>query len=232
MNKLVLFALLLFCCSAVAQRTVDVDKLEGSALAFFSTAGGVPVLSAKFVRLVEGTPYFTDQWLKGKVLIGRSEYRNLILRINILETSLEFRDIKGEAMVCSMPVEQVVLNDSLTGAQYSFAHSSFLPENPDLKRLAWLQLLNAGQAGLYKLSKKQIHEDRPYGSAITEQRISNLNSYYLLFNKQWTRIKKTSDVAEVLSSKKQHLLDYIKKNHLNDKEEKDMIELIIYYNTL
>ena len=228
--------LLFFCCLfqlsvVLAQRVIDVDKYEGSALNFFRTVGGEPVMNTKFVRLVEGTPYFSEAWMKGNVFIDESEYRNLLLRVNILETSLEFRDSKGEAMVCTQPIKKVILNDSVKAAQYSFTHSSFLPENPDFKR-TWLLQLADGKASLYKVDKKQINESRPYGSATTEQRINTISSYYLLFNNQLTRIKKTSDIADILSLQKPALLDYIKTNHLGQRDDKDMTQLVNYYNTL
>jgi len=169
--------------------------------------------------------------MKGNVFIEESEYRNLYLRVNMLETALEFRDIRGEAMVCTQPIKKVVLNDSTKGVQYTFTHSSFLPENPDLRKM-WLLQLADGKAGLFKLEKKQLNESRPYGSATTEQRITSVNSIYLLFNNQLTRVKKTSDIPEMLASQKSALLDYIKTNRLGQKDEKDMVQLVNYFNTL
>jgi len=217
--------------AVMSQRVIDVDKYDGSALNFFRTVGGEPVMNTKFVRLVEGTPYFNENWLKGNVVIEESEYRNLLLRVNILETALEFRDTRGEAMVCTQPIKKVILKDSVKGLQYTFTHSSFLPENPDVKKM-WLLQLADGKAGLYKLEKKQLNESRPYGSATTEQRITSINSIYVLFNNQLTRIKKTSDIPEILTSQKAALLDYIKSNRLSQKDEKDMVQLVNYFNTL
>ena len=229
-----LFFVLLFFLSPLflsAQRIIDVDKFEGSALTFFRVVGGEPMSNTKFVRLVDGTPYFSDRWMKGTVVVEESEYRNVLLRVNILETSLEFRDKMGEQMVCTMPIKQVVLNDSISGAKYHFIHSSFLPENADTKQ-SWLLELASGSANLYKHEKKIINENRPYNSATTEQRILNTYTYYVLFEKQLRRVKKTSDIAELLASKKPILLDYIKTNKLSAKDEKDMARLVNYFNTL
>jgi hypothetical protein len=214
-----------------AQRIIDVDKYEGSALTFFRVVGGEPMSNTKFVRLVDGTPYFTDRWMKGTVLVEDSEYRNVFLRVNILETSLEFMDKKGEQMVCTMPIKQVVLNDSISGAQYHFTHSSFLSENAETKQ-SWLLELASGHAKLYKHEKKIVNENRPYNSATTEQRILNNYAYYILFENQLRRVKKTSDIAELLVSKKPALLDYIKTNKLSAKDEKDMTRLVNYFNSL
>jgi len=228
---LFLFFLVFSTVVGFAQRIIDVDKLEGSALNYFRTVNGEPSMYTKFVRLVEGTPYFSDKWMKGNVFIEDNEYRNFYLRVNILETTLEFMDRKGEQMTCTMPIKEVLLKDSLSGTNYRFFHSSFLPQNPEIRQ-SWLLELVTGAAKLYKLEKKQINEIRPYGSATTEQHILSTYGYFLLFNNELRRIKKFPDVTEFLSGKKEVLDGFIKSNRLNIKSEKDLIRLIEYYNSL
>jgi hypothetical protein len=233
MTTRVIFFSFLFASSinSFAQRVIDVDKFEGSALHFFKAVGGEPLMNTKFVKLVEGTPYFTDRWIKGSVFIDDNEYRNFYLRVNIMETTLEFMDRKGEQMICTMPVKRVILTDSLKETQYRFVHSAFLPDHPEAKK-SWLLELVSGTAKLYKLEKKQVNEIRPYGSATTEQHIVNSYVYFVLNDKEIKRIKKLSDVSDLLASKKDMLDEYIKTNRLNAKSEKDLIRLIEYYNTL
>jgi len=229
-----IFFFLLFIFFSVvgfAQRIIDVDKLEGSALNYFRTVNGEPSMYTKFVRLVEGTPYFSDKWMKGNVFIEENEYRNFYLRVNILETTLEFMDRKGEQMICTMPIKEVLLKDSLSGTNYRFFHSSFLPQNPEIRQ-SWLLELVTGTAKLYKLEKKQINEIRPYGSATTEQHIISSYGYFILFNNELRRIKKLSDVTELLSGKKEALEEFIKSNRLNVKSEKDLVRLIEHFNSL
>jgi hypothetical protein len=226
-----LLVMLLFPVDVFAQRVVDVDKFDGSALSFLRTVGGEPLANTKFVRVVEGSPYFSEQWMKGNVLIEESEYRNLYLRLNVFETALEFLDTRGDAMVCTQPIKKVLLNDSIKGVQYHFIHSSFLPQSPDIKR-AWLMQLADGPAGLYKLEKKTINEIRPYGSATTEQHIVDSYTYFVLYNNSMYKIKKTTDIPDILNNKKTAIADFIKTNDLSSKAEKDIIRVINYYNTL
>lgn len=56
--------------------------------------------------------------------------------------------------------------------------------------------------------------------------------YYLLSDNKLTRIKKTTDIPEILSTQAQALGDYIKSKKLSSKEENDMVQLVSYYNTL
>jgi len=232
LNRLLIIIsyMLLFTCSN-AQRVIDVDKFDGSAMTLLKSVGGEPFSSARFVRVVDGSPYFTDQWLKGSVFVEESEYRNVLLRLNIFETTLEFKDVKGEVMVCTQPVKKVALRDSASGSSYNFVHSAFLPTSSEFKN-CWLLELVAGNVSLYKLAKKQINEVRPYGSATAEQHITTNYSYFILQNNNFTRIRKIGDIFEILSNKKNELQEYIKVNKLSSKEESDFVKLISYYNSL
>ena len=232
LNRLLVIALCTISAPTIsAQRVIDVDKFDGSALSFLKSVGGEPLSNTKFVRVVDGSPYFVDQWMKGSVFIEESEYRNIFLRLNILETSLEFKDSKGELMICTQPVKRIVLTDSAAGASYTFVHSGVLPSTPEFKNV-WLMELVAGNASLYKLAKKQINEVRPYGSATNEQHIQTSYSYFLFQNNTFTRIKKVFDVADALSNKTRELQDFVKSNKLSNKDEADLIKLVAYYNTL
>src|SRR5689334_12702275 len=227
---LILLCACLSILTARSQAVVDVDKFDGNAMSFFKAVGGEPNSNTKFVRVVEGSPYYFDTWMKGSVQIGDKEYRNLFLRLNVLETTLEFRDRKNEIMICTEPVKRVTLLDTANGSSTSFIHSSFLPSLADLKN-SWLLELSTGKAALYKLTKKLINEVRPYGSATNEQHILTSYSYYLLQNNTITRVKKTSDVVELLPDKKSELQDFVKSNKLSNKEG-DMTKLVQYYNSL
>ena len=70
-----LFFAILLCSSTIsllAQKTVDLAEGNTSAMSpsFFSVVGGEPVVFAKFAKIVEGTPYFSDEWMKGNVVIN------------------------------------------------------------------------------------------------------------------------------------------------------------------
>src|SRR5690349_4385675 len=112
---LILLCACLSILTARSQAVVDVDKFDGNAMSFFKAVGGEPISNTKFVRVVEGSPYYFDTWMKGSVQIGDKEYRNLFLRLNVLVTMLESKDKKGEMMICTEPVKRVVLVDTPSG---------------------------------------------------------------------------------------------------------------------
>ena len=229
------FVMLLVMISAAvsAQQNVNVDKNDQSALTFFDVVGGAPIMRAKFTRLVEGSPYFNDEWSKGRVLIenNTSEFKNVFVRLNLLEVTLEFRDPHGEQLTCSSPVRRVKLVDAARATEAVFVHSTFLPAEKEFKKAEWLQELSVGKMNLYKWHKKRLIESRPYNSATYEQRISTVFQYYVMVNDQFVKIKRAADIIGLAGDKKNQLEEYIKTKNLDGKDETAMTEVVAYYNS-
>ena len=125
--------LLFFCLSAFYsgynQVVVDVDKtrIPVSNQVFYS-AGGYPVSTAKYVRLVSGSPYFSETWMKGSILINDStEYGNIRLRLDLLDGSLGYLNAKNEEMISFQTFKGISLVDTVNGGSYLFVHSSAIP---------------------------------------------------------------------------------------------------------
>ncbi|MEL1693633.1 hypothetical protein V2W55_20155, partial [Acinetobacter baumannii] len=67
--------LLLFSLLAYSQQTVvDVDKSNGLPQNAFYTVSGSPVVGYRFVRLVQGTPFFKESWMKCIAVSDEGKY--------------------------------------------------------------------------------------------------------------------------------------------------------------
>jgi hypothetical protein len=232
-TSLMLF-MILIAATSMAQQNINVDKNDQSALNFFDVVGGAPVMRAKFTRLVEGSPYYSDEWSKGRILIenNTAEFKNVYVRLNLLDVTLEFRDPAGEELTCSSPVRRVKLVDPVKSTEAIFVHSSFLPASKEFKKGEWLQELAVGKISLYKFHKKRLTESRPYNSATYEQHISTVFFYYAMLNDQFVKIKKASDISELAGDKKAQIEEFIKSKNLDGKDEKAMTEVVAFYNSL
>lgn len=230
MLKLVLSSVfLLLCFYCTAQRVVDVNKdnVNVGALVFFSA--GEPFSPVKYVKVVEGTPYFKEEWMRGSVLSKDNvEYMNLQLRLDLLSNTLEYIDKNGQQMVTTTPVREVRLVDSMTGQSFVFVHSSSIMENAPEQ--TWLQAVVSGKASLYKKINKSLLESKPYGSASTEQKILSTDQYYLFTGNSLYRIKKFKDLPGMLPGKKTETSKFISDKKLSGKAEQDYIDLVSFYN--
>jgi len=221
--------------NAISQKTIDVDKEATTGSGAFNhmyTVGGTPFVMAKFSRVVEGSPFFNEQIMKGAIILsGGKEYKNVLIRLNLLESQVNYLDEKQIEMIATTPVREVVLWDTIQKKDYRFISSTYMETTPAPEK-GFYELLHAGKAKLYKQHKKLIRENRPYGSATFEQTIQTEMGYFILTNNQWTRIKKLKDLPAIFPDKKTELQKFISDKKLSGDKQENFEAVIAYYNSL
>jgi hypothetical protein len=229
LKKYITIPAILVSTSIVAQRVVDVNKDNVNAAALVYGVGGEPFSSYKYVKVVEGSPYFKEEWLRGSLISKDSnEYTNLRLRLDLVANTVEYIDKSGQQMVATAPVRELRLVDSLTGKSHEFVHSSTL--GVDNVTTGWYQRLVSGKIALYKRTVKQIQESRPYSSATIDQKITVNEQYFLQKGSYFTRIKKFKDLPDLLSDKRTLITKTSSDNKLNGKSDQDYIDIFLAYN--
>lgn len=224
---------LLFTCLASFSQTIDVDKNDKRLAAINNlSTSGTPYINAKFVRVVSGSPFFNDQMMRG-ILISRdnTEYRNIIIRLNLLESQVNFLNNKQEELIVGSPLREVTLMDTVNQKNYHFIFSDHI-ESTDKVEKGFYQLLQKGKAGLYAQHKKVLKETRAYNSATYEQSIETYVTYCVLLGGQWKKINKIKDLPAVLSDKKSEVQEYISSKGLSGYKQENVESVIKYYNSL
>ncbi|HYE56031.1 MAG TPA: hypothetical protein VD996_14365 [Chitinophagaceae bacterium] len=210
-----LLAICLLCSACVfGQGRVNVtnDDINMQLGTFFQAVNGVPINTNSFYKVVEGSPFFKEHWMKGSASLGEDkEFHNLRLKVNLMDDKIHFMDAAGNEIICSTPINRVKVTDSLTGKEHRFVHSSTIPNTPEI-RSVWLELVTDGKAQLYCHHKKNISETRPYGSATLEQRILTSDLYYVRVGDRTVRIKKLSDIYPLLTGQEEAAQQWAKKN--------------------
>ena len=208
-----LLIVILLCSSTIslqAQKTVDVTEGNASAMSpsFFSVVGGEPVVFAKFAKIVEGTPYFSDEWMKGNVVMnGEKQFTGIYLKLDLYNNEVHYRDPKGNELVAITPIQRIILFDSTAQLVFNFVNGEYINANGHLK--GWYQLLAEGKASVFKQIEKQMNENKPYGSATIERSVQTTFQYYALYNGNFIQVKKFKEIPDVLSDKK----DEVKQIH-------------------
>ena len=234
MKNMLLILSVLINSDLVCQKVIDVEKNDYKVTSSqFYAVGGEPVSSTKYVRVVRGTPYFRDFFIKGKVIMmAGNVYDSILLRLDLRDNTLQYIDPGGKEMIVTSPaVRSVIFYDSASGKIYEFDHSAFWQATNKIEK-GWYQLIADGQAALYKRLIKVINENQPYGSATMEQTIIDITEYYIFVNSVFTHIKKFKAITELLNDKKDMLNKYISINRLTGRSDSDYIALIDYYNNL
>jgi len=123
---------ILLCSSTIslpAQKTVDVAEGNVSAMSpsFFSVVGGEPVVFAKFAKIVDGTPYFSDEWMKGNVVInGDKQFTGVYLKLDLYNNEVHYRDVKGSELVAVTPIQRLILFDSSSQLVFNFVNGAYI----------------------------------------------------------------------------------------------------------
>ena len=230
------FIIILLSCSTIstlAQKTVDVSDGNVSAMSpsFFNLVAGVPVVSARFAKIVEGTPYFNDEWMKGTVVMNSDDhFTGVYLKLDLYNNEVHYRDAGGNELVATTTIKKIILFDSAAQRIFNFINGEYINANSHIK--GWYELLVEGEASAFKQIRKQINEDKPYGSATVEQSIHTSFLYYTLYNGNFVLIKKFRDIPDVLRDKKDQVTKYIKDNKLAGKSDDDYRSVFDYYNAL
>ena len=232
MKRLISCCLLFISLPSFSQ-TIDVDKNDKRLAAISNlSASGTPYINAKFVRVVSGSPFFNEQMMRG-ILISRdnTEYRNIIIRLNLLESQVNFLNNKQEELIVGTPLREVTLLDTITQKNYHFIFSDHI-ESTDKVEKGFYQILQKGKAGLYAQHKKVLKETRAYNSATYEQNIETYVTYYLLLGGQWKKINKMKDLPALLIDKKTEVQEYINSKRLSGYKQEEVESVINYYNSL
>jgi hypothetical protein len=234
-------SLFIFCClfliwiNSFSQRTIDVDKDpngNGGILQNAYAVGGKPFVTAKFSKVIEGSPLFNEQMMYGKIISSEGkEYKDLPVRLNLLESQVNFIGNKQVEMIATSAVREVVLSDTVQKIDHRFIFSEYI-DIPDKPEKGFYELLETGKAELYKQHKKKLWESKPYGSATIEQKIQTEIRYFILVNGQWIRIKKVEDLTTAFYKKNKEITKFITEKKLSENSDSNFEAITAYYNSL
>jgi|GWRWMinimDraft_5_1066013.scaffolds.fasta_scaffold03477_2 hypothetical protein len=228
----VLLVLLLTSLYSFSQKVVDVGKDLIATSNLFYIVNGEPVNNAKYVRVVDGSPYLNEAWADGKIILsGGRLYDNIKLRIDLVDNTLHYLTPDGTELIATTLVRSVLLKDPVTQLFTRFDNADFIPCTIKNDK-GWYQILDSGTVTVYKSYRKNILESKPYGSATYEQTITTNFQYYIYKNAMLIPVVKFKQLPDMLQDKKSELQEYIYSNNLTGKTDADYVRFISYYNSL
>lgn len=215
-----------------AQSVVDVDKSAGVPPTAFFTVNGTPFINVKYVRVVDGSPYFGDRWMNALAIAGNGRrYRTSKAKLDLLDNSVHFLNHKDDEFVSSEPLQQITFTDTVANASYQFIHSSAVPALAGSKA-GWYRQLVAGKVSLFQHIIKNIQESKPYNSAVAEQRIHTFEEYLVVYNGQVQKARKPKDLPPLLADGRAELEEFLKSGRANGSTAEQLTALVNHYNSL
>ena len=161
---------------------------------------------------------------------GDNQFSGIYLKLDLYSNEVHYRDPKGNELVAVTPIQKLILFDSSSQLVFNFINGLYINANSHVT--GWYQLLAEGKATVFKQIKKQVSENKPYGSATIERSLQTSFQYYALYNGNFIQVKKFKEIPDVLGDKKNEVSQYIKSNNLSGKTDDDYRTVFNYYNGL
>ncbi|WP_430971882.1 hypothetical protein [Sunxiuqinia rutila] len=179
---------------------------------------------------IDGSPYLTEEFVKGSIQKDRTSYEGVPLRYNAFDDRMEFLSKSDLVLYVTNPeqYQKFILQDKTY--IYRKAPGSKSEEQ------GFFQLLEEGTVNLLKKESISLLESQP-AKPFSDPKPASFKarpaSYYLsLSNGELIQISKEKDLLKALKSQKEALESYIDQHKMNVKREDDLQKVIAYANTL
>jgi hypothetical protein len=227
-----LFVFFSVSAQGVGEQRKNIHIMGGS---LFYSVGGQPVITTEFFKVVEGSHYFNEDWMKGIIVLNNVEqYKNINAKLDLSKGNVHYQDQFGSEFIANPNIKEVILIDTIADINYRFIHASLITGEKNSKNLQWYQWLHSGKASLYKLIDKHTTEQKPYNSATAEIRIQTVEKYIIHYNGAFYNVKKIKEIPSVLSTKKSELEAFLKSDKITSITSNDdkFVAIVQYFNFL
>lgn len=218
-----------FICIACASYTQD--NVHNNA--FWNDANGRPLKLNTGFR-TEGSPFLYDEYRIADIHAANGQqYKGIKVKLNLAENSILYLSDKNEEMIAEIPIKKIVL-DAIGKSK----PVTLISTRPILneKGAPVFEVLVDGTAKLLKKLTINYTDTRPYNEASVVRTYIQNNTLYAQTPKvgfQPQKIaKRKTDVLDLLSDKLKQIQSYMESNKLSCKNEKEIILVFEYYNTL
>ena len=210
--------------------------VHSQVLDFITDQQGNPVLKTTAYNM-DGSPYFSDYFSPADINCSNGKtYRDVSARINLLTKEVEYKTTGDSIFITVLHVKSIFFKsipDRNDGPAFTATFTS-VGEFVNDPGAAVYQVVEPGKIALAKKIDVTFHDHKLFGDAsITRTFDWQENLYAILPGNQVKKMEKGKDfMLDLLSDKKQAVDDFIAKNSIRCKTEKDFRKVISYYNSL
>lgn len=192
---------------------------------------GIDITKLKYT----GSPYLNEEFLPGEIYHKNKLIADKIpIRYNALmdemefKTSFEIPDEESSALLKSLDIDVRIMNQVFT----------FVPYQGGVEKGGYFEVLHQDQKhDLFKKYKKKYTPEKKAETSITRDVPAKFTDYpvYYLVRPDGKFIElpsKNRKFADAFIGKEKEINQYRKDNKLNIGDEKDLIRIVKYYNSL
>ncbi len=189
---------------------------------------------------MQGTPYFIDEWLSGKLVFtnGDAGKKSHLLKYNTQTKELLMKRPQGDSIIVfPNQITAFTINDASKNVSYPFIKVENLKADGGTVPVCFLMVLYKNKSSLLKYVSKNVLKANYQGGYSADRRYDSYvdNSQYFIRKSDNSLVKvkvKKSSVLDALEDKKAEIEAYIKKENLSFKNDFDIAKVLVYYDSL
>lgn len=208
-----------------------------NSLLFMSDITGNP-LEAKKSMNINGTPYYPENYTTATIYLkGGGRIENLMSKIYLPDYAILYLASNKVEMVAVSIIEKIEFFPGANNPQPTKEKITFqlLPSSTNANSAKkYFQVIDTGKINLLKLYTSEFTEGKEFGSAtITRNYDQKTGLYAYSIPKGLIKIKSAEQLlTNIFSDEKDKVSEFIVKNKINIKKEKEVKKLFVYYNSL
>lgn len=190
------------------------------------------VITAKTYQDIEGTPYFPEDWVLGKVTIqqgGNKVAGNITLRYNLHSGEPEYKKDDNTYAFAVTVVEFSFENNTKVTNTFRCGFPNIDTQTPK----SFYEILSDDKIKLLRFVKANIFEERTYGSPPKKRFVTAEYFYFFKPDGQMLKAKKDKKtLLDLLSDKRAEVEKFMDGNKLKIREWTEVTQVLEYYNGL
>ncbi|MDH5396908.1 MAG: hypothetical protein OEX02_02100 [Cyclobacteriaceae bacterium] len=177
---------------------------------------------------IKGTPYYHNDYKRGKVLFRNGEEQNFLMRYNIYQDVIEYQQDESFLLLGWSEFYEAIIID---GEKFVMR---YFKDGPETNRGYFVQLTDSGLQ-VYKRMQVGYRDesDRDSGYEIKRNRacVRSKDLYYMAIGKDILKVFTGSknSLKQFVAQDADRIFKYAKKNKLNLKKEEDLVALMELY---
>jgi hypothetical protein len=232
--KLTLFALVALITQNVFAQTVF-EQQEMDNTKYSAGVQNVLRTSKKHADEVNGNPFLFEKWLKAKIILkDGTEKSSGMIKYDIYRDEFMYKTATSDSIVLTMNnVVKVVLLDA-DGNPIPFVNMNFnsFKTTGNVKQ-GFYQLLVEDKTSLISKRVKKLYSQDPYATNVTFHKFERSDDYYIIKDGAVEKVKRNKKFFLTLFADKQtEITDYLDREKIHFKDDKDLAKLVSYYNSL
>lgn len=230
MKRSILSCLLLFTVMLSFQNVANAQQSHITREELRSYGKLSSMVPTRSERVVTGTPYLTEQFLKGKIMINtRSTTKTLYIRYNTNKNQVEF--LRGKKIMATDPGKIAGFKILTQEGKPIVFKNGFKTKLDNISARTMLRVIHNGKIKLLAHHGSTLLKNlASYGSADKHSRYQSYVDYYLVINGKFHKIKLSEkDILNTLGGHKSEMMDYVKSNQLSFKDFDDLDMILNHY---